>query len=412
LEQPECCKKERHNLAKRVIPKMALTLLLMLAVAAVPSRLVEALVPNEPHNANSMWIEPSLTQLNTPQMWPGYKFNVTVWANCSVPCGGWQIWLVYENAMINATRAGYTANTKSEFFQNISTIPVPPIFRAHNDTFGRVEYGESRGVTPINRDPGYGSLAWIEFNVTTVPQSPTTAALGFYGYTGSARRTYLIDASQQKVDLNVYGALVKFLPSPPWPTVVRFTLSPNPAYAGQIVTLVGTLTDEFGQGLNNTRLDAYVNGGFVGSLFTNSSGWVQASSTVSSAGTYNITIAYNGSSTYKPSSHTEILVVNPKLDTKVSFTLSPNPAKVGQTVTMLGNLTDINGAIGNAPLEVYLKVGAGPWQYSATIYTSSSGWFSVSGKVTSPGTYQIAVLYRGSYKHNLSYHVETLLVNP
>ena len=93
--------------------------------------------------------------------------------------------------------------------------------------------------------------------------------------------------------------------------------------------------------------------------------------------------------------------------------MSPNPAKVGQTVTVLGNLTDIqNNTITGAPLEVYLKIGNGSWQYMATIYTNSTGWFNVPGKVTSIGTYQVAVLYRGSYKHNLSYRIETLVVSP
>lgn len=157
----------------------------------------------------------------------------------------------------------------------------------------------------------------------------------------------------------------------------------------------------------------YVNETFSGTLLANSSGWFKTSAKVSKAETHDIAAFYYGSQDSNPSTHAETLVVHPKMNTNVSFTLSPSPAKVGQTVTMLGNLADIqNDTIGNAPLEVYLRIGNGSWQYTTTIYGNSTGWFNVAGKVTSAGTYQIAVLYRGSYKYNLSYHIETLIVSP
>jgi parallel beta-helix repeat protein len=194
---------------------------------------------------------------------------------------------------------------------------------------------------------------------------------------------------------------------------LEFILTPNPAFVGQTVTLLGNLIDRLGNPINNTRIDVYVNGTFTGSLFTNPSGGFTASAKVDTPRTYIIKVSFNGSKTYNPSSHTETLTVYPKNDTKVSFTLSPNPAKVGQTVTVLGNLTDIqNNTITGAPLEVYVKIGAGPWQYTAVIYTNSTGRFQAAGKVTSAGTYQVAVLYRGSYKYNLSYRIEVLTVNP
>jgi parallel beta-helix repeat protein len=196
-------------------------------------------------------------------------------------------------------------------------------------------------------------------------------------------------------------------------TELDFSLTPSPAYVGQTVTMLGNLIDMLSHPINNAKVDVYVNETFSASLFTNSSGWFKASAKVDTPETYALKVVYSGSATYKQSNHIETLEVYPKVDTKVSFTLSPNPAAVGQTITMLGNLTDTsNNTIENAPLEVYLKIGAGSWQYTATIYTNSTGWFAVSGKVTSTGTYQIAVLYRGSYEYNLSYRIETLIVSP
>jgi peptide/nickel transport system substrate-binding protein len=202
-------------------------------------------------------------------------------------------------------------------------------------------------------------------------------------------------------------------------TLLNFSLTPNPAYVGQQVKLDGRLTASYGQAIGNAKVDVSysTNGGVnwihAGFTVTNLSGFFGSKGTITSTGSYLVKVNYNGSATYNPSDHTEALTVYPKLDTKVSHTLSPNPAKVSQTVVMLGNLTDVNNnTIAGAPLEVYLKIGAGSWQYMAMIYTNSTGWFQVAGKVTSTGTYQIAVLYRGSYKYNQNYHIETLTVNP
>jgi hypothetical protein len=155
----------------------------------------------------AVWIEPSLLA-NTSGIVPGYKFNVTVWADCSVSCTGWQIWLVYESAFIEATRAGYTAGGKSEFFQNISTISVNPIFRAHNDTFCRVEYGESWGGIGAKRDPGFGTTCWVEFNVTGLPIAEVNSTLSFGAYSGSIRRTYLLDGGGAMAEIRVSGSTV------------------------------------------------------------------------------------------------------------------------------------------------------------------------------------------------------------
>jgi len=195
-------------------------------------------------------------------------------------------------------------------------------------------------------------------------------------------------------------------------TYLYFSASPNPCCVGEYVTLSGDLKNYYGLPIENAVLHLYVNETFRMNLITNSSGEFEISGASTVPGSYVIKVVYDGSPLHASSSHTETVRFI-KIDTKILFTLSPNPATPGQTVTMLGNLTDTdNNPIGDAPLEVYLKTGAGPWQYMGTIYTNSSGWFKATGKITSAGTYQVGVLYRGSYKYNLSYHIETIVVNP
>lgn len=141
-----------------IITSSITTLLEQMAIAAKPG---------EPHNADAMWIEPSL--INATGLSIGYKFNITVWINVSVACGAWQFHLIYPKAYINATRCGYTAGAKSDFFKNVpTTVPVDLVFGVQNTTHNYIEHAESwLGGTPAG--PGYGSLSWIEFEITALP---------------------------------------------------------------------------------------------------------------------------------------------------------------------------------------------------------------------------------------------------
>jgi parallel beta-helix repeat protein len=255
-------------------------------------------------------------------------------------------------------------------------------------------------------DDGYpsGGNYWSDYAGTDFCRGPYQNETGSDG-TGDT--PYVIDANNKDryPFLQPNGWFTNF-------TELSFLLRPNPAYVGQTVTILGNLTDRFGNPISNTRIDVYVNSLLAGTLFTNSSGWFAASAIVNIAASYNVTAVCNVQNC-NPSSHTESLIVRPKLNTKVSFVLAPNPVGVGQWVLMVGNLTDINGnPIVNAPLEVHVKSGADPWEYIGSISTDSIGRIWAFGRVMSASTYQVAVVYRGNYIHNLSYHIETLVVSP
>jgi len=116
--------------------------------------------PTTPHPADAMWIESDIVELPAIE---GYTFNLTVWINTSEPCYSWQFKIYFNNTYLNATRAGYTAGSKSEFFEGLTTMPVEPQI---DNNAGSVLYAESLLGAGVQRDPGYGSLAWIEFKIT------------------------------------------------------------------------------------------------------------------------------------------------------------------------------------------------------------------------------------------------------
>jgi hypothetical protein len=196
-------------------------------------------------------------------------------------------------------------------------------------------------------------------------------------------------------------------------TTLIFSLTPNPAFIGQTVSLQGRLVEEGDQPVKGTWAFLYMNGAPVGHLSTNSTGWFRAQGKVSSAGTFTIEVEFNGTETLGPSSHTEMLTVLPKIGVEISFNLSPSPARVGQTITLTGNLADqYNNPISSAPVDLYYSTNNGTtWIYAGTLQTNSTGGFKATGKLTVIGTYLVQVRYKGNFKYNPASQTRTLTVS-
>jgi len=163
--------------------------------------------PTEPHDANAMWMESS--EIDVTGVSVGYKFNVTVWINLTEQCAGWQFYLLYDKSLLNVTRCGLTAGDKSDFFKNITTIPLAPSFGVENATHDWVVNGES-WIMGDFRDPGYGSLSWIEFEVMTEP--PFTCVLDIStSHHPDDSKTYAlttVETTPIEIELNVYDVYV------------------------------------------------------------------------------------------------------------------------------------------------------------------------------------------------------------
>jgi len=144
-------------------------ILVVLSIAVLSVFPVYAGVPTEPHNADAMWIEPSSQRIVSDFDTIGYRFTVTVNINLTFTCSGWQFKVLYDKTHLNATGCGYTLNaTKSQFMENITTVARDPTFGSYDLTRDYVLHGESWLSGPM-RNPGYGDLAWVEFEVLMVP---------------------------------------------------------------------------------------------------------------------------------------------------------------------------------------------------------------------------------------------------
>jgi len=164
-------------------------------------------VPGE-HAPDAMWIEPSTVDLSTDTVLVSYRFNVTVWINLTESSASWQFKLAYNKNHLNATGCGYTAGDKSQFFEDVTTIPLPPSFESLNTTHNYVLHAESTFLSP--RDPGYGSLAWIEFEVMTIPPpegETYTSKLAIVEVYPDGTETYAQDPDGNKIVLNAFESI-------------------------------------------------------------------------------------------------------------------------------------------------------------------------------------------------------------
>jgi hypothetical protein len=129
-------------------------------LASSPNYVVAA-EPDEPHQPNALWIEPSTRVVRTE----GEKFNLTSWLNITEECFAWQLKILFNSTYFTVSRVGYTDGDKSDFFSDQSTITITPIIENNQ---GYVIAGETL-LENNTRSPGYGSLMWIEFSLETLP---------------------------------------------------------------------------------------------------------------------------------------------------------------------------------------------------------------------------------------------------
>jgi hypothetical protein len=140
---------------RRVLSGVLLMFLFFIMVSS--QNRVVAFEPNEPHQADALWMEPSTSLVRTA----GEKFNLTIWLNSTEECFAWQVKILFNSTHFNVSRLGYTNGEKSDFFSNHQTITIVPII---NYSQGYVIVGETL-LENDTRSPGYASLLWIEFEL-------------------------------------------------------------------------------------------------------------------------------------------------------------------------------------------------------------------------------------------------------
>jgi len=194
---------------------------------------------------NAMWISPPTIDLTGCQV--GTRFNITVYVNLDVASFTWQFMITYNKFLLKAVRCGYTGeDNRSEFFQGLPTYSVQPVFEDFNETHAYVLHGESL-LGLVERAPGWGSLSWIEFEVTNVPTGFHEGTIKF-----ETDGTYVLDPSLRDIQITHYSSAYYFSPFPSLIGQEQVQLAP-----GENATLTFTW-DTAGLPLGNYTIKAVI----------------------------------------------------------------------------------------------------------------------------------------------------------
>jgi len=217
-------------------------LLLSMMLLSFPIILVKA--QSQPHNADSMWIDPSSTVFDTTNASVGTRFNVTAWLNMTEDIYSYQIGLHYNRTLLQCTRSGFTAGATSNYCAGHTTVAAGPTIDTSALGNGSVEAGESLLGSDIIPGPKSGSLIWVEFQVLMVPSSGNFSSK-FDITTEYPGNTFVLDTNLNNINIVTYdGTYLLIGPTPVGPPPLSASISSNATsiILGQSVLFTSTVS--------------------------------------------------------------------------------------------------------------------------------------------------------------------------
>jgi len=150
-----------------------------------------------------LYLDPSENGFDANTTSVGHRFNVTVWVANVTELAAAQIYIEFNDTMINATRWFEPKNDTEYIFYGMMTSSVPSL---SNDTsYIHLAYGKARVMITIILFPtppaqptvsGSGKICTFEFNVTSLP--PQNCILSLHNLTDIGR-TFLLDGSGAEI---------------------------------------------------------------------------------------------------------------------------------------------------------------------------------------------------------------------
>jgi hypothetical protein len=195
------------------IGTIASSVLMMLLICTAPAfaQIVE------PHNADAMWIEPSVNNFDTSNTNVGFKFNVTVAMNFTGNAFAWQAVIYYNSTQLNCTRVGPTASPSSDFMTGhattftkaISPGAYPPV----NGSLQSVLVQETCSAPDFVPGPRSGTLLWAEFEIMLAPGAGENLTSKFdISYEYNLTNTYVWDETGTPYNFTPKDASYSFAP--------------------------------------------------------------------------------------------------------------------------------------------------------------------------------------------------------
>jgi hypothetical protein len=198
------------------------------------------------HNPNSMWIDPEAISFNEYNAAVGTRFNVTAWVNVDNASFNWEVTMLFNTTLLQATRAGLTAGSTSQFYAGHSTFSPGAVI---DNATGSVLIGETL-LADDSGAPGNGSLAWFEFEIIAAPNSTVTSLTCALDISDTDNNFILWADGATPIPTTNYGATYTFsyITDTTPPTIADPTQVPaiDSVVDGQAVTVSVNVTDNVG----------------------------------------------------------------------------------------------------------------------------------------------------------------------
>lgn len=114
---------------------------------------------------------------------------------------------------------------------------------------------------------------------------------------------------------------------------------------------------------------------------------------------------------FRPLVEDLLLTFKPRA-TAIFFNFYPNPARLGQTVNLVGVLLDrFYNPLADATVVIYCSLDFGAtWYYAGSLATNIHGIFKATGKPPSTGLYLTCAYYAGSSMYERSFSFAILII--
>lgn len=236
---------------------------------------------------------------------------------------------------------------------------------------------------------GGSTLATVPLAAGVAQYSTSSLAIGTDTVTASYAANGNFAASSASLNQVINGLA----------STASLTASPNPAYAGQTVTLSGAVAAQ--NGTPTGTLTFYDGATLLGTATLNASGKATLTAAFAIPGTHNLSAEYSGDAVYSAQIspiYAEDVLINP---TAISVTASPNPSAAFNSISFSATVHSSTGLIPNGSVVFSAngaQIGSGVLQSGvASLSTSSLGAGTYSVTATYPGNSAFATAISAPY---------------
>jgi len=324
----------------------------------------------------------------------GSRFNVTLSVNNGTGVASWQVGIIYNTTILNATRAWIPVADPAYIFYTKGDLPVISL----TPTVAQV--GDITVPPSAVTFTSAKKLATVEFEVMLIPPKGEGNKLSTTLDINQSY-TYLLDLDTNEIPIVRTSGNYELNWVKPG-SQVSLSASPGTATLGSGVTLSGSIsaTSNTSATFPDVPVTIWHRVGTSGAITnlttvtTNTTSGYSFSWTSAGVGTHQFHSSWEGNADYQRANSSVVSVTVNKITTSITLTASSASIKLGENTTLTGQITPaLSGA------SVRLVVGT---NNITTVTTSATGSFTYLWKPDAAGSFDLKAVYDGDATHSNS----------